>query len=364
MKENDRNNNFGTLHLLAAFFVLYGHQCVLLGAGTPMFFGCLIQALGVKMIFLISGYLIMKSLSAQEGSVKKICSVYAVKRIGRLYPELAACLVTTALVIGPLFTSLSIKNYFMQGGAAVKDYVIKNLCLFCTYYLPGMFESNPYPEAVNGSLWTMPVEVSVYVIFLIFFIGMYKFGISKHVYGIFTCLVSAVFLMRLILWPNARIVFYGTDWVSALNVMPYMLVGGACYLYSIKKYLNVQWAMFLLLAAGGLVFQTEFAREAVCLALFPYIVFSLGLAEEQKLKLRFLKGEYAYGMYLWGFVVQQCLVQKYYVELAAVRSEDVMGMSAVIAVIAYVLAMVSYRLVYMPFYKWNKKLIIFIQKKL
>jgi len=364
MKENNRNNNLGTLHLLAAFFVIYGHQCVFLGAGVPMFFGSSIHALGVKIIFLISGYLIMKSLSAQEGSVKKICLEYAVKRIGRLYPELAVCLVVTALVIGPLFTSLGIIDYFVHGRAAVGGYVIKNLFLFCTYDLPGMFESNPYPGAVNGSLWTMPVEVFVYVVLLVFFIGMYKFRISKHVYGIFTCLVSAAFLAKFILCPNARIVFYGTDWMSALNVMPYMFIGGACYLYPIQKYLNVQRAMFLLLAAGGLMFRTDFVREAVCLALFPYIVFSLGLADEQRLKLRFLKGEYAYGLYLWGFVVQQCLVQKCYVEHAAVRAEDAVVMAAISAAIAYVLAGVSYHLVYMPFCKRNKKLVALIQKRL
>ena len=34
--------------------------------------------------------------------------------------------------------------------------------------LPGVFTTNPYGSAVNGSLWTLPVEVTAYVATLVF----------------------------------------------------------------------------------------------------------------------------------------------------------------------------------------------------
>ena len=32
------------------------------------------------------------------------------------------------------------------------------------YTLPGVFEANPYKAAVNGSLWSMPYEIRMYIV--------------------------------------------------------------------------------------------------------------------------------------------------------------------------------------------------------
>lgn len=360
MKENSRNNNFGVLHILAALFVLYGHQCALLGEGTPLICGSQIQAIGVKIIFLISGYLIMKSLFSQEGSALKISSVYVVKRIGRLYPEYIFCILITALVIGPLFTSLQIGEYFAD--VAVRNYIINNILLFVDYNLPGMFGANPYMGAVNGSLWTMPVEVFTYVVFLVFCLVIKKLKVSKHIYGVFTVTVSIVFLSKFVIFPEARLVIYGTDWMSALNVIPYMFLGGAFYFYDMKKYLNVQLALCIFLGFSSICFNTQVINEFMCLLIIPYVVFSLGFAKEQYLNLRFIKGEYAYGLYLWGFVVQQCLIQTCYVENRILTTRNFLFVAS--CVITYILAMISYEVIYAPFCKWNKKWIGYLQRSL
>lgn len=360
MKENHRNNNFGVLHMLAAVFVLYGHQCALLGQASPLIFGSQIQAIGVKIIFLISGYLIMKSLFAQDGSVLKISSIYATKRIGRLYPELIFCVLITALVVGPIFTELSFAEYF--SGSAVRNYILHNICLFINYGLPGVFMNNPYQGAVNGSLWTMPVEVFTYVIFLFFGILIKKLKMSKHSYGVFTSLICVIFLVKIAFFPEARLVIYGTDWMAALNVIPYMLVGGIFYFYDVKKYLNIQLALCIFLGLSSIYFNTEVINEFLCLLAMPYLVFSLGMEKEQKLRLRFVKGEYAYGVYLWGFVVQQCLIQKCYVEKSILPTKNFLFI--VSCIITYVLALISYNLIYMPFSKCTKKLITCLQEKL
>ena len=89
--------------------------------------------------------------------------------------------------------------------------------------------------------------------------------------------------------------------------------------------------------------------------------FALGFAEKQKLSLKFVKSEYAYGLYLWGFVVQQCLIQKCYVESSILPTPNFLFIASFF--VTYVLAMVSYNFVYVPFSKWNKKLVTYLQER-
>lgn len=345
INSDSKNNNFGTLHLVAALFVLYGHQCALLSQGAPIILGSQIHTLGVKIIFLISGYLITKSLFNEKGNIARLSGVFVTKRIGRLYPEYIFCLVITALVIGPFFSEVSMSDYFANGGWL--QYIMWNLRLFPIYGLPGVFLNNPYVGAVNGSLWTMPVEILMYAVLLVYAIFFRNNKKRNIIYGLLTIGIVLLFLLRFILWPSAWVVFYGTDWISALNIIPYWLVGGAVYFFDIRKKLNIQLAFFIFVVANGVSFNTLVLRELICLLVLPYVVFSLGLSEEQHLRMRVLKGEYAYGVYLWGFVVQQCMIQVFVVRLHMFQTVN--PLFVISSVVTYIIAAFSYEVIYAPF---------------
>lgn len=108
----DRNNNIGVLHFIAALFVMYGHQCALSGLPVPVLFGTGIQTIGVKIIFILSGYLITQSLWNIKGSKLHVTRTYLGKRLSRIYPELIGCLFVSAFIIGPLFTNLTQYEYW------------------------------------------------------------------------------------------------------------------------------------------------------------------------------------------------------------------------------------------------------------
>lgn len=77
----------------------------------------------------------------------------------RLFPALAVVLAVTVLVAAAL-TSESADVYW----AAVPEYYVRNITLFFLQFdLPGVFKSNPYGGAINGSLWTLNYEVMCYV---------------------------------------------------------------------------------------------------------------------------------------------------------------------------------------------------------
>lgn len=354
----NRNNNFGTLHLLGACLVLYGHQCVLINTPSPIIMGNNVHTLGVRIIFLISGYMIAKSLLKEKNINKKIIISYIIKRLGRIYPEYFTCLLITSLVIGPLFTTLKITDYFYN--ANVFMYIKKNLLLAPRFNLPGVFQDNPYVGAVNGSLWTMPVEVFLYlfiIIVAVLYIKLKKKVFKTTILFLFFCTIF-LYLAKNIFFLEMNFVVYDTDWISALNLIIYFMTGCMFYLIDknkIKKYLSIEKALIILLISITINFNTYVICELICLFVLSYVVFSIGLSANQELKLKYFNSRYAYGIYLWGFVLQQCIIDQLYVHNLIISSTNLLFIISFVA--TYFVAAVSYRFVYLPISKWTFKLV-------
>ena len=83
----------------------------------------------------------------------------------RLWPALAVCVTIAAFVIGPLLTTLPLREYFLKGDrfGTPLGYVLHNAIFDIRPFLPGVFEHTPVRLYVNGSLWTIPVEASLYL---------------------------------------------------------------------------------------------------------------------------------------------------------------------------------------------------------
>lgn len=339
----------GVLHFIAALFVIYGHQHALLGLPIPILLGSGIQTIGVKIIFIISGYLITQSLRNIKGSRLNIARTYLVKRLSRIYPELIGCLVVSSFIVGPLFTNLAQAEYWSN--IRYYHYITANLSMYPTYGLPGVFTENPYPNAVNGSLWTLPIELFLYVLILIIFLISNRLDAKRYMYCAVAIVLSVLFIIRIALFPNASLVFYGTDWIQGLNIMPYFFIGGIARLFPIKKFLNVQLSALLLVSFSWISFDVRWINELVCLLVLAYFVLSLSLADEQKLHFRWVKSEYAYGMYLYGFMVQQCVISKLYTDTLPNKWLAL----AISIVITYFLAMLSYKVFYTTVAKAIKK---------
>jgi peptidoglycan/LPS O-acetylase OafA/YrhL len=156
-------NGFDHLRLIAAALVVVHHVRVLNGAAPWMIgwgpdpLGPDLGTLGVGIFFVISGYLVTASLRRTPG-----VGAFLAKRVLRIAPGLLAALLLTAFVLGPLVSGLPVADYF--GGAAPLLYVLNNLSLYAvTYELPGVFSDAPYPDVVNGSLWSLRLEFTAYL---------------------------------------------------------------------------------------------------------------------------------------------------------------------------------------------------------
>jgi len=156
-------NSFGALRLLKATFVLVSHS-FLYAAGTeaaePLqpWLGRSLGEYAVQVFFILSGVLVAQSLDRSRSILK-----FAAARALRIFPALIVCVAITSFVLGPLVTRLTLGEYVSDPG--LYAYVAKTLALTTgAMPLPGVFETLPYANYVNSSLWTLKYEVLCYLI--------------------------------------------------------------------------------------------------------------------------------------------------------------------------------------------------------
>ena len=343
-----RENNFNVIRFVAALMVMAGHMAYICGTSVPLFLGEGVQALGVKIFFLAGGFLISKSWIA-DPSPKK----YAIKRIMRIFPALIVYCILVTFVFGPILSTLSVKEYFSRSEIFV---YLKNIFLYPIYSLPGVFGYNPYPNAVNGSLWTLPVEVTLYMIvpIVIIIFGLHKKNNkSLTCIVVFTAFLCVCQMIRLKYFPSLRFVIYGTDIVSAFDLVPWYFIGMIYTYPCIQRRLNIQISMILILLLSCIPADAMMTNVLKYLA-FPYIVFSFVLIEKPLFSMAFRKCEISYGVYLYSFFVQQSVV---YIAQMMHCTMGYLGYYAVSIIATCIFAFASAKLVEEPAQKFCKYLI-------
>ncbi|MFF7291661.1 acyltransferase family protein [Microbacterium sp. NPDC008134] len=320
-------NNFDGLRLAAAAAVVIGHAYVLTGAGpAPSVLGFTIHKLGVAVFFCISGYLIAGSWYRTRSAPR-----YLWHRLLRVIPALWVLILVTTFIVGPAVSRLSPEDYYRS--PTTFEYLL-NLTTAATYRLPGVFEEHVNP-AVNGSLWTIGVEVACYLALLALAVLCRRFTALGFAVA---ALVFAVASLSIATkhGPLAGL-------ADAAPVAVYFFVGAL--MKSLERSGTVTWrpvhAVFAL--AAWLLSSAVFPDGNLALSwlLLPLCVIPLGRASWPVLREGSRFGDISYGVYLWGFLVQQIVIQ-------VVGSVDLFVNTALVLMITCVLAWLSCRLVEQP----------------
>src|SRR5690606_36414492 len=154
-------NNFNLIRLVAAWLVIYGHAWAITGTPGTDLIGAVTRfkfagGVAVDVFFVVSGFLIAASLQRNDARG------YLASRALRILPALVACVALSVFVLGPLLTTAP--GYWRD--TLTWDYLWANGSLWASrFFLPGVFGDHPNP-AVNGSLWTLPVEARLYLALL------------------------------------------------------------------------------------------------------------------------------------------------------------------------------------------------------
>jgi peptidoglycan/LPS O-acetylase OafA/YrhL len=141
------NSNFNALRIFAVLIVIYGNGFVLTGSLAPGLWGEPFAVVGLHLLFASSGFLLADSWQRCPNWRR-----YAVRRAWRTLPALAAAVLFTVLVIGPLASRLSLRLYLLNG--QTRRYIF-NLLMIQQRTLPGVFEGQQWSGSVNPMLWTV-----------------------------------------------------------------------------------------------------------------------------------------------------------------------------------------------------------------
>lgn len=149
-----RFGSFDLLRLIAAFMVLWSHGFALIGVAETPIFGMYPGGMGVDIFFAISGYLNTQSLLRGQSWWR-----FLIRRARRIFPALVG-LAIFCMLIGAVLTTAGLAFWLK-----VPDFVFRNSTILfgIRYTLPGVFEGNPYGSYMNGSLWTLPSEIKLYI---------------------------------------------------------------------------------------------------------------------------------------------------------------------------------------------------------
>jgi peptidoglycan/LPS O-acetylase OafA/YrhL len=325
-----RNNNFNLIRIVAALAVLITHSYDLVGSADPVgqSLGMTMGSIAVDVFFITSGFLVTASLLTRQSIIEFIWA-----RVLRIYPALLVLVVFTVFVLGVYFTTLPLSAYFTS--SRTYTYLLKCSTLISSgvpFKLPGVFENNPYKSAVNGSIWTMPYEVRMYVIlaavwFVLRITRSYKLKAFQLIVIIYAVLSGLYVLAIPFYFPT----------INYLVKFSFMFFTGASF-YVLKEHIHLSpllfWLIVIALAFAIGNVHLFYVTYTVSIA---YLLFFMAYVPSGHIRKYNRLGDYSYGLYIWAFPVQQSVA-------ALIPGVSVTYMIFISAAVSILLAVISWHI--------------------
>ena len=274
--------------LLWHCFPLTGGAKAIDTATTSVFFPFMLGL--VPAFFLLSGFLVTGS-ALRTQSVK----TFLINRGLRILPALAVEVMLAALILGPILTSFLLKDYFSNEGFFQ---YFGNIVGLIRFKLPGLFLSNPYPEIVNGSLWTLRPEYYCYLIMTI--LMLIKLVNSKSVFS--WAFIAATVALTIF---NVTTGWGTVGQLAPSFVVVFCFVAGI-FLFHWRYHIRLNVCLFIGCAVWSYFMINQRLIFLTVLSL-GYCVVYIGMIRIPPIPL-LKRGDYSYGIYLFGFPIQQTVV--------------------------------------------------------
>src|SRR5471030_2740487 len=217
-------------------------------------------------------------------------------RVLRIFPALCCEVVISALIIGATLTTLPIKEYLAS--PMLHSYFL-NVLGIIHYTLPGVFAGN-HTDSVNGQLWTIPYELECYIAIAV----LYVLTLHRR---------PRVFVALLVVLTVLATARGFTKGLGDFNFKPSGRFAVWAFLWGValytlrEKITHNKFALVACVAFAWLMLQWRegeyFAAPAIA-----YITIYIGLIDFKK-SFVLWAGDISYGIYLYGFAIQQAVYQ-------------------------------------------------------
>ena len=328
-----RANNFNLIRILAALAVLISHSFALaIGSSYAEPFklslGMTMGSMAVDIFFITSGFLVTGSLFNRQSAIEFFWA-----RVLRIIPGLFLMVILTVFIVGVCFTTHSLSDYLTDKNTYI--FLIKNITIVTNISaswnssLPGVFLENPYKSAVNGSLWTLPYEISMYSLLVFLWITFNSFDKLKLI-----LIALAVGALVYIVYEH----FYHYAEIRFVKLF-FMFFSGASY-YVLRRHIKISRLLFYLFLAL-LILSASINKDIffiVYTLTIAYILFYFVYIPSGMIRKYNLLGDYSYGVYIYAFTVQQCIA-------ALIPGVSVFVMLLLSSIATFILAILSWHLV-------------------
>jgi peptidoglycan/LPS O-acetylase OafA/YrhL len=288
---SERKNNFDFIRFVAAITVVFSHSFALqveplmMYTNSDLSFG----RLAVGIFFIISGFLITKSYDQSNNIIK-----FVVARALRILPALIAVTLLSVFVIGTIFTTLPLNDYFSNPETFR---YLKNILMHPPQWtLPEVFKNNHNPS-INAPIWSLEFEVFCYLIVAV--LGVVKI-LRKEI--VLIGFISLYFIPHIQFFKQ----FYFASSLS-IELIKYFMAGMLFYLFRkhipLKK--NLAIISTVMLVIGISFIESHF--KLLFTVFGTYLIMYLAFLPTKKLNAFAKRGDLSYGIYIYTYPIQQML---------------------------------------------------------
>ena len=298
---NFRSNAIGFLRLFFAAVVVWSHGFRTGGFGFDFVVyhsDAMLTAglLAVGGFFVLSGFLITRSYETSNSAGR-----FLWHRFLRIFPGFWVCLIVTALILGPIayVREFGTTSGYLFGQDTPWDYIFGNALLVIRHNTIGTLTAGlPFPNELNGSLWTLQWEFLCYVA-----IGVLGATSILSRKPLVVVLLAAALLVLL---AGSMYVFHsrGLTVVSRLLLlMNFFAMGSAAYLF--RSWIPMRWWMALVAVLAVVVTLPTVVVGLIVPPCLAYLVLYAAMNLPMRSFDRRL--DLSYGLYVYAFPLQQLL---------------------------------------------------------